>query len=66
MIRNLFRAVALMAALLCVPAQPAHAQVAVYDAANYVKNTLTELHTLQIVMSTGPAMTIDAVQVHSM
>ena len=47
--RNLFRAVALMAALLCVPAQPAQAQVAVYDAANYVKNTLTELHTLQIV-----------------
>jgi P-type conjugative transfer protein TrbJ len=47
--RNLFRAVALMAALLCVPAPPAHAQVAVYDAANYVKNTLTELHTLQIV-----------------
>jgi P-type conjugative transfer protein TrbJ len=37
------------AALLFVPAQPAHGQWAVFDAANYAKNTLTELHTLQIV-----------------
>jgi type IV secretion system protein TrbJ len=49
MSKNLIRAIALMAALLCVPTRPAHAQMAVYDAANYVKNTLTELHTLQIV-----------------
>ena len=47
--RYLVRAVALAAALLCAPAQPAQAQVAVYDAANFAKNTLTELHTLQIV-----------------
>ena len=45
--RYLVRAAALAAALLCVPAQPAHAQVAVYDAANFAKNALTELHTLQ-------------------
>ncbi len=44
--RHLVRAVALTAALLCTPAQPAHAQIAVYDAANFAKNTLTELHTL--------------------
>lgn len=47
--RYLTRAVALAAALLCTPAQPAQAQMAVYDAANFAKNTLTELHTLQIV-----------------
>lgn len=47
--RYLVRAVALAVALLCTPAQPAQAQMAVYDAANFAKNTLTELHTLQIV-----------------
>jgi P-type conjugative transfer protein TrbJ len=47
--RRLVRAVALAAALICAPMQPAQAQVAVYDAANFAKNTLTELHTLQIV-----------------
>lgn len=47
--RYLTRAVALAVALLCTPAQPAQAQMAVYDAANFAKNTLTELHTLQIV-----------------
>lgn len=47
--RYLARAVALTAALLCTPAPPAQAQMAVYDAANFAKNTLTELHTLQIV-----------------
>jgi P-type conjugative transfer protein TrbJ len=55
--RYLVRAAALAAALLCVPAQPAHAQVAVYDAANFAKNALTELHTLQMVTDEATQIT---------
>ena len=55
--RHLFRAVALTAALLGALAQPAQAQVAVYDAANFAKNTLTELHTLQIVTDQATQIT---------
>ena len=55
--RHLFRAVALTATLLCALPQPAQAQVAVYDAANFAKNTLTELHTLKIVTDQATQIT---------
>ncbi len=48
--RNLISAIALAVALSLALAQPAVAQfgMTVFDPANYAKNTLTELHTLQI------------------
>lgn len=55
--RYLVRAAALAAALLCASPQPAHAQIAVYDAANFAKNALTELHTLQMVTDEATQIT---------
>lgn len=55
--RYLIRATALAVALLCAPPQPAHAQIAVYDAANFAKNALTELHTLQMVTDEATQIT---------
>jgi P-type conjugative transfer protein TrbJ len=46
--KNLFSAIAVAVALSLALVQPAAAQVTVFDPANYAKNTLTELHTLQI------------------
>lgn len=45
--KNAFSAAALAVALSFALAQPAAAQVTVFDPANYAKNTLTELNTLQ-------------------
>ncbi len=44
-------AIGLAVALSFARVQPASAQVTVFDPANYVKNTLTELHTLQITIN---------------
>lgn len=55
--RNLIRAAAVAAVLLCAPAQPAQAQIAVYDAANFAKNALTELHTLLMVTDEATQIT---------
>src|SRR5580700_4674045 len=57
MTRNLIRAIALAGAFFGALAQPTQAQVAVYDAANFAKNTLTELHTLQIVTDQATQIT---------
>src|ERR1700676_625419 len=45
--KNPFGAAVFAAALLLAFIKPAAAQVVVFDPTNYVKNTLTELHTLQ-------------------
>jgi P-type conjugative transfer protein TrbJ len=45
--KKLFGAIALAMALSFAPLQPTSAQVTVFDPANYAKNTLTELNTLQ-------------------
>ncbi|HTU57640.1 MAG TPA: P-type conjugative transfer protein TrbJ, partial [Polyangiales bacterium] len=55
--RYLIRATAVAVALLCASPQPAHAQIAVYDAANFAKNALTELHTLQMVTDEATQIT---------
>ena len=48
---NPIGAAALAVALSFTLLQPASAQVMVFDPTNYAKNTLTELHTLQITMN---------------
>jgi len=45
--KKLLGAVALAVTLASAAVQPASAQITVFDPANYVKNTLTELNTLQ-------------------
>ena len=45
--KNPFSAIALAVALSFALVQPAAAQITVFDPANYAKNTLTELNTLQ-------------------
>lgn len=55
--RYLIRGAVLAVALLCASPQPAHAQIAVYDAANFAKNALTELHTLQMVTDEATQIT---------
>ncbi len=48
---NPIRAAAFAVALSFALLQPASAQVMVFDPSNYAKNTLTELHTLQITIN---------------